>query len=194
MKNKKHLFSILLMLIMALTLIPSMSVEAASKIKISNTKATMYIGSTETLKITGTSEKVTWTSSNKKVAIVSKKGKVTPKKVGTATITAETGHCCSWEVIKEASSTAATCEEDFGIREKEQVGAKIRAAEIAYHYSNTRPNEERTWGEYFDNAENIAMGPWSAFDAHEENTAGVTWPFWVQGFSKDYSDIGFVVR
>lgn len=166
MKNKKHLFSILLMLIMALTLIPSMSVEAASKIKISN----------------------------KKVAIVSKKGKVTPKKVGTATITAETGHCCSWEVIKEASSTAAACEEDFGIREKEQVGAKIRAAEIAYHYSNTRPNEERTWGEYFDNAENIAMGPWSAFDAHEENTVGVTWPFWVQGFSKDYSDIGFVVR
>ena len=213
-------------------------------------------------------------------------------------ITAETGHCCSWEVVKEPSDTAATCEDDFGIRsglcntcgetleeniiridigndetalvygyyddamamecldlindfrinevtsktlvgdewiekeclpleirEKEQVGAKIRAAEIAYHYSHARPNEERTWGEYFDNAENIAMGPWSAFDAfdgwmrseghaanivrssfaytgiavfwhnaHEENTSGVTWPFWVQGFSKDYSDIDFIVR
>ena len=107
------------------------------------------------------------------------------------------------------------------IREREQTGAKIRAVEIAYYYSHTRPNSDRTLGEYFDNAENIASGPRTAFEAfdgwmrssghhgnivrssfeytgiavflHDATNLGCDCrSFWVQGFSKDYSDIDFV--
>lgn len=62
---------------------------AASKVKINKTKETVYVGSSTTLKITGTNQKITWSSSDKKVATVSKKGKVTAKKAGTATIIAK---------------------------------------------------------------------------------------------------------
>lgn len=66
-------------------------IHAASKIKISKTKATMTVGKTMQLKIKGTKKKVTWSSNKKSVATVSKKGKVTARKVGTATITAKVG-------------------------------------------------------------------------------------------------------
>ena len=65
------------------------NVEAASKVKINKTKATIYVGKTATLKVSGTSKTVKWTTSNKKVATVSSKGKVTAKKAGSATITAK---------------------------------------------------------------------------------------------------------
>lgn len=65
--------------------------HAASKIKISKTKATMTVGKTMQLKIKGTKKKVTWSSNKKSVATVSKKGKVTARKAGTATITAKVG-------------------------------------------------------------------------------------------------------
>lgn len=64
------------------------TVEAATKVKISKTKITLNKGQAVTLKITGTKEKVTWRSSDKKVAIVNSKGKVTAKATGTAAITA----------------------------------------------------------------------------------------------------------
>lgn len=64
------------------------TVEAATKVKISKTKITLNKGQVVTLKLTGTKEKVTWRSSDKKVAIVNSKGKVTAKANGTATITA----------------------------------------------------------------------------------------------------------
>lgn len=62
-----------------------------SDIKLNKTKATLKIGNSLTLKatVTGNSQKVTWWSSNWKVASVSKTGKVTAKKAGTATITAK---------------------------------------------------------------------------------------------------------
>ena len=65
------------------------NVEAASKVKINKTKATVYVGKTTTLKVSGTKKTVKWTTSNKKVANVSSKGKVTAKKAGSATITAK---------------------------------------------------------------------------------------------------------
>lgn len=43
------------------------------------------------------------------------------------------------------------------INEDAMIGAKIRAAEIAYIFSHKRPNSQRTWGEYF-RSENIAAG------------------------------------
>ncbi len=67
------------------------TVAHAAKVKLNKTKLTLYLKKTATLKVKGTKKKVKWSSSNKKVAIVSKKGKVTAKKKGTATITAKIG-------------------------------------------------------------------------------------------------------
>lgn len=90
-KRKKGLCQLLacaMVLVMLVSLSP-VNVQAASKVKINKTKATMYVGTPKTLKITGTTKKVTWKSSNKKIATVSAKGKVTPKKAGTVVITAK---------------------------------------------------------------------------------------------------------
>ncbi len=57
--------------------------------KLNKTSLSLGIGSTYTLKVSGTSSSVKWKSSNKSVAKVSKKGKVTAKKKGTATISAK---------------------------------------------------------------------------------------------------------
>lgn len=76
--------------------------EAATKVKLNKTKATLKKGSTLTLKATITpsssTDKLTWSSSNKKVATVNSKGKVTAKKKGTAVIT-----------VKTSSGKKATC-------------------------------------------------------------------------------------
>lgn len=89
MERIRKLLSLLLILALCFTFIPTVNVEAASKVKINKTSTTIYVGKTETLKISGTSKKVKWTTSNKSVATVSSKGKVTAKKAGTATITAK---------------------------------------------------------------------------------------------------------
>lgn len=68
--------------------------SAAKSVKLNKTKATLYAGSSTTLKATvspakATNKKVNWSSSNTKVATV-KNGKITAKAAGTATITAKT--------------------------------------------------------------------------------------------------------
>ena len=77
-------FVILLCLLMAF------QVEAS--VRMNKTSAVLLKGKTVTLKMLGTKEKVKWSSSNKSVASVTKKGKVTGKKKGTATITAKVGY------------------------------------------------------------------------------------------------------
>lgn len=67
------------------------SVDAKTKVKISNTKITLTVGQSKTLKVKGTKKKAKWSSSKKSVATVSKKGKVVAKKAGNATITAKLG-------------------------------------------------------------------------------------------------------
>lgn len=63
--------------------------HAAAKPKISATSKKVVKGQSFTLKVKNASgKKISWKSSNKKVATVSKKGKVTAKKAGSATITA----------------------------------------------------------------------------------------------------------
>lgn len=75
----------------AVALSPS-EAQAAAKPKLSSTSKEVVKGQTFTLKVKNASgKKVTWKSSNKKVATVSKKGAVTAKKAGTATITAKVG-------------------------------------------------------------------------------------------------------
>lgn len=65
------------------------SVQAASKVKISTTSKTLYVGYGCKLKVTGTTKKVKWSSSNSKVAKVTQAGNVTAKKAGKVTITAK---------------------------------------------------------------------------------------------------------
>lgn len=67
------------------------TVKAKSKIKISNSKITLTVRQSKTLKVKGTKKKPKWSSSKKSVATVSKKGKVVAKKAGSATITAKIG-------------------------------------------------------------------------------------------------------
>lgn len=86
MKQKiKGLLSVALCFVL---IIQSANINAATKVKINKTKASIYVGKTVQLKVTGTKKKVTWKSSNKKVATVTSKGKVKGVKKGTAKITA----------------------------------------------------------------------------------------------------------
>ena len=68
MERIRKLLSLLLILALCFTFIPTVNVEAASKVKINKTSTTIYVGKTETLKISGTSKTVKWTTSNKNVA------------------------------------------------------------------------------------------------------------------------------
>ena len=88
MKILKRFLPILLILVM---FVNTTSADAASKVKINKTKATVYVGKTTTLKISGTKSTVKWATKSKKIATVSKKGKVTGKKAGKTTITATVG-------------------------------------------------------------------------------------------------------
>ena len=68
---------------------------AVKSVTLDQTKATIYVGKSVTLKATvsptnATTKTVTWKSSNKAVAKVTTKGKVTGLKAGTATITVTT--------------------------------------------------------------------------------------------------------
>lgn len=98
----KHVKKIFLSLLIALSLTFSVvdvlpgintisSIEAATKVKLSKTKATLYTGETLKLKVTGTKSKIKWSSNNSTVAKVSSAGKVTALRSGSATITAKYG-------------------------------------------------------------------------------------------------------
>lgn len=63
--------------------------EAATRVKLNKTKASLIKGQTLQLKLSGAKGKISWSSSNKKVASVSGKGKVTAKAKGSTTISAK---------------------------------------------------------------------------------------------------------
>lgn len=94
MKTMRKVLCFVVAIAMVTALIPN-HVEAATKVKLNKKKVTLTITNskknpTTTLKVKGVSSKVAkkakWSTSNKKVATV-KKGKVTAKKAGKATIT-----------------------------------------------------------------------------------------------------------
>lgn len=91
MKLHKKSFIPLLLIIMCVTLLYFKPAKAASKVKLNRTKATISVGKTTTLKVKGSKKIVTWSTSKSSIATVSKKGVVTGKKAGTATITAKVG-------------------------------------------------------------------------------------------------------
>ena len=74
-KIKKSL-AIMLTLVLAMSMIPTINVSAARKVRLNKTKATIYVGKTVTLKLKNNRKKIKWSSSNRKVATVTSKGKV----------------------------------------------------------------------------------------------------------------------
>ena len=107
MKQVKKILAIMLTLVLSISMIPTINVSAAKKVKLNKTKATIYVGKTVTLKLKNNKAKVKWSSSNKKIATVSKKGKVKGKKAGKATITAKVGkkkYKCKITVKKEKNN------------------------------------------------------------------------------------------
>ena len=95
---KKGMKKLLLMILAAVLITAPVftagttNVEAASKIKINRSKATINRGKCTTLKVVGTRHKPKWHSSKKSVATVNSKGIVTAKKAGKTTITATIGN------------------------------------------------------------------------------------------------------
>lgn len=91
---RKIALPIALMVLLVLAALPS-TAQAAPKLRLNKTKATVYVGKTVTLKASGASGTVTWASKNKKIATVKKvtgkSAKVTAKKAGKTTITAKIG-------------------------------------------------------------------------------------------------------
>ncbi len=90
-KKFKLMLTLLMISLAAALYFQPACAEAASSPKLNKTKLTLIVKKSATLKVTNSKKSVTWSSSNPKVASVSRKGKVTAKKKGTATITAKTG-------------------------------------------------------------------------------------------------------
>lgn len=111
MKSVKRNVATVIMLCFALVLAMPMQLQAASKVKISKSKMTIVVGQKKTLTVKNTKKKVTWTSSEKSVAKVDRKGVVTAKKAGVATITAKVGkkkYTCT--VTVKEKPTLSNCE------------------------------------------------------------------------------------
>lgn len=89
MKRIKKGLSLLLCALLVVTAVPFSSQAAA--VKLNKKTANVYAGKTLQLKVKNTKKSVKWSTSNKKIATVSKKGVVTAKKDGKATITAKIG-------------------------------------------------------------------------------------------------------
>ena len=87
----KKLLTRLFIAMLILTFTPTMNTQAKTKIKLNKTKISLQRGKTYTLKVKGTKKKVKWSSNKKTIATVTRKGKVTAQKPGTAVITASCG-------------------------------------------------------------------------------------------------------
>ncbi len=122
MNNRKLSVGVLVLSLLCMGVSAPSQVDAAKtktqRIKLSQTKLTMTVGKTKTLKVKGTpaklAKKVKWKSSKTKVVKVSSKGKLTAKKAGTAkiTVTSKTNKkikaVCKVTVKAKKTSTAPT--------------------------------------------------------------------------------------
>jgi uncharacterized protein YjdB len=125
-KMIKRTLSFALILCMTILLGPVTHSQAAT-VKISQTKLSLTVGKSKTLKNQNTIKAATWRSNNKKVAKVTKTGKVTAVSTGTATITAT------------VSKKTYTCNEV--VYKSFKNGEKITFGTKAYYYSNEYSNE-----------------------------------------------------
>lgn len=87
----KKILPVVMVLMLTIAMTSVAGHAAGRALKLNKTKATLFVGKKLQLKVKNLKkgQKVSWGSSNKKVASVSKSGKVTAKKAGTANITAK---------------------------------------------------------------------------------------------------------
>lgn len=170
MKNlKKRVITLLLAALMVFgTAVPvaevmqPVTVSAASTVKLNKTKLTLKKGQTYQLKLNKKNAKITWSSSNKKIVSVSKKGKLTAKKAGKATITAKVGkkkYTCKVTVKNKTTTVQSAADKEKAAvlklinKERKAQGlpalkmnstlnaaADVRAKELTKQFSHTRPN------------------------------------------------------
>jgi len=107
-KKLSMVLGLLMAIVFVIGLTGPMGASAASKVKLSATKKTVYVGEQFELELTGAKGTVKWSSSSKKVATV-KDGLVTAVKTGKATIKAKDSktnktYSCKITVKKNALS------------------------------------------------------------------------------------------
>lgn len=113
-------------------------------VKASASAKTVFVGGTSQIKVTkaGVSGKVTYTSSNKSVAAVSKSGKITAKKAGTATITVKCGNYkATCKITVKKGSLKITSKTAVSVKAKKTTAIKATAtskAKITYTSSNKK--------------------------------------------------------
>ena len=130
---KKNLTTGLLVLSLCISLVHGTDSKAAA-LRLNHKKLTLTKGSTYSLKVKGRKKKQTihWKSGNKKVASVNKKGVITAKRKGTATITAiikKKKLRCKITVISKKAAAANT---------KKQTAGSSSTKKPAVHQTATR--------------------------------------------------------
>lgn len=132
---------LILILLAGLIAVPGIAqAKSSKKIGLNQTSVTLTVGKTTTLKLKNApkGKKVVWSSSDKKIAAVSKKGKVTAKKSGTAVITAK----CEKKSYKCKVTVRQTCLNATAITLKygEKAALKLlyTEAKVAWFSSNKK--------------------------------------------------------
>lgn len=98
-------------LVMMLTVVNVSDVNATAKPKINKKKVTIRVGNTYQLKVKNYKGKVKWYSDSGKIVSISKKGKIKAKKVGKATVYAQSKNFLLWcdvKIKKKKSSITNT--------------------------------------------------------------------------------------
>lgn len=140
--RKNKWVSILVVLVLVCTLVFTTTVTAsAATMKLNKKSASVYVGSTVTLKVLNTSSKVTWTTSDKSIATVkstgTKSAKVTAKKAGKVTITAKVGE-------KKFKCTVTVKKKNYYSEGMYKVGKDIKAGTYVLIESDSFPYMEVT--------------------------------------------------
>lgn len=105
----------LIMMVIIITITSALPAQAKTKVKLKNSKITIAVGQTKSVKVVGTNKKVKWTTSDPKIATVSKKGTVKGKKKGTCKIYARVGKKkLTCKVTVKGKTSAGTGNETSG--------------------------------------------------------------------------------
>lgn len=124
----RSLFSLFMALVMVLSLavIPT----SAAKVSLNKSSVTLVKGHSVTLSVNGTNKKITWSSDNESVAAVSKKGKVTAKKIGTATVSASFGKSVLKCKVTVKAGSISTNGNDLSVEVGKTASISVKAVGI----------------------------------------------------------------
>ena len=75
MKTTKKLLALIFAVVLSFSMIPTTNTNAANKVKLSKTKATIYVGKTVTLKLKNNKKKLNGLLPTKKLQLSVRKGK-----------------------------------------------------------------------------------------------------------------------